>query len=92
MVRRAAVQRSSSQEAPRESDVISFDNWEAEVREGVRVVVVRGESQGGLRRGVTTGLATAQSLDLMAMRGGNNLVTKGFEDDHLVGGPSQVTW
>jgi len=73
------------QQAARESEVVSVDGWEAAVREGQRTIVVRSGSETNHDDAFRTGLATAQkALDLMSMRGGNNLVIKAFDDEHVI--------
>jgi hypothetical protein len=74
------------QSAARESGTVVIDNWEAEVSGGTSLVVVRGGMADDYHSALTGGLAYAQkALDIMSLRGGNNLLIKGFEDDH-------VTW
>lgn len=72
------------QDAARESEVLAFDGWEAEVAEGQKIVLVRGGPHASYEDAFRAGLSTAQkALDLMAMRGANNLVIKAFDDEHL---------
>jgi hypothetical protein len=76
------------QDAARESEIVAVDGWEAEVREGQRVVVARGGTDDNYDDALRSGLMHAQrALDLMSLRGGNNLVIKGFDDDHLAWWP-----
>jgi hypothetical protein len=72
------------QDAARESEALAFDGWEAEVTEGQKIVLVRGGTHASYEHAFRAGLATAQkALDLMAMRGANNLIIKAFDDEHL---------
>lgn len=72
------------QDGARESEVLAFDGWEAEVAEGQKIVLVRGGAEESYDDAFPAALATAQkALDLMAMRGANNLVIKTFDDEHL---------
>lgn len=73
------------QGAARESETVVINDWEAEVSDGTNLVVVRGGTAGDYHKSLTVGLAYAQkALDIMSLRGGNDLLIKGFEDDHLV--------
>jgi hypothetical protein len=79
------------QSAARESETTAFDGWEAEVVEGHRVVVARGGSERSYDHALRSGLLHAQKgLDLMSLNGTNNLVIKGFADDHVVWWPELV--
>lgn len=72
----------------RESEIVQVDGWEAEVREGQRVVVARGGREDNYDDALRASLTHAQkALDLMSLRGTNNLVIKAFDDDHLVWWP-----
>lgn len=56
------------QDGARESEVLAFDGWEAEVAEGQKIVLVRGGAEERYDDAFPTELATAQkALDLMAM-------------------------
>lgn len=73
------------QDPARESEVVALDGWEAEVREGQRTILLRCGSEANYDDAMRAGLANAQkALDLMSMRGGNNLVITGFDDDHVI--------
>jgi hypothetical protein len=55
-----------------------------EVTAGEKFVVARGGSPANYDDAFQKALLHAQKgLDLMAFEGGNNLIVKGFEDDHL---------
>ena len=72
------------QDPAREPEIVALDGWEAEVREGQRTILVRCGSEANYDDAIRAGLATAQkALDLMSMRGGNNLVIKAFDDEHV---------
>jgi hypothetical protein len=72
-------------EPARESETVTVGGWEAEVVGGQRIVVARGESESSYDDALTAGLLHAQKgLDLMSLRGGNNLMIKAFDDEHLV--------
>ncbi len=72
-------------EPARESETVTVGGWEVEVVGGQRIVVARGESESSYDDALTAGLLHAQKgLDLMSLRGGNNLMIKAFDDEHLV--------
>jgi len=72
------------QDAARESEILAFEGWEAEVAEGQKFVLVRGGDQESYEDAFRAGLTRAQrALDLLTMRGANNLVIKAFDDEHL---------
>ena len=72
------------QDAARESELVAVDGWQAEVLQAQRIIVVRGGSERYYDEAFRTALVSAQkALDLMSMRGGNNLVIKAFDDEHL---------
>jgi hypothetical protein len=72
-------------DAAREPAVVTLDGWEAEVAEARRTIVVRGGPDTTYDDAFTGGLAIAQkALDLMSMRGGNNLMIRAFDDEHLI--------
>lgn len=68
----------------RESEVVDVDGWQVQVIGGERFVVARGASLGSYDDAFRAALIHAQKgLDLLALSGGNNLIIKGFDDDHL---------
>jgi hypothetical protein len=72
----------------RENDLIAVDGWEAEVRKGVRIVLARGGSEGGYDEALRAALMHSQkALDLMSVGGSNDLVIKGFDEDHVIWWP-----
>jgi hypothetical protein len=72
-------------DAARQSDVVTINGWQAEVRERERVVLVRGGSEGNYDDAFRSALMHSQkALDLMSACGSNDLVIKGFDEDHLV--------
>jgi hypothetical protein len=73
------------QDPARESEVVALDGWEAEVHAGQQTIVVRCGSEANYGDAIRSGLTTAQkALDLMSIRGGNNLVSKAFDDEHVI--------
>jgi hypothetical protein len=72
----------------RESTRVVVDGWEVEVRKGQAAVLVRGGSEVCYEHSYPAALARAQQgLDLMSIRGSNNLAVQAFDTDFLVWWP-----
>jgi hypothetical protein len=72
------------QDAARESELVEVDGWQVQATAEARFVVARGGSQDNYDDAFREALVHAQKgLDLMSLEGGNNLIIKNFDDDHL---------
>ncbi|HKH83386.1 MAG TPA: hypothetical protein VKA25_06865 [Gemmatimonadales bacterium] len=71
-----------------ESEGVSIDAWHVEVAAAHKVVVARGGTAEDAQTAFRTGLLNAQKgLDLMSLRGSNNLVINRFDDNHTLWWP-----
>jgi len=78
----------SLQEPAHESAVVVDGDWQIEVSAGGKSVVARGGTEDNYDDAYRAGLFHAQrGLDLMALDGGNRLVIKDFDHNHLVWWP-----
>jgi len=65
----------------RESQVIGLDAWQVEVPAGFPSVIAQESYDDALQASL---LNAQRGLDLMSVRGANNLVIKGTDEDHLI--------
>jgi hypothetical protein len=73
------------QDAARESELVEVDGWQVQVTAGDRFGFARGGPQGNYEDALAASLLHCQKgLDLMSAQGGNTLVIKASDDDHLV--------
>ncbi len=67
-----------------EDEVVLLNGWQVEVTAGQRLVVARGGLAANYDDALTSALAMAQkALDLMSLRGANNLMINSFDDSHI---------
>jgi hypothetical protein len=73
---------------PEESAVVHLDPWTVEVKQGQKIVVARGGSEGTYKEAVVAASLNAQAgLDVLSYRYGRNLSISRARDEHVVWWP-----